>query len=72
MVTVNFKLTDIGRIEIALVRRETLATVLQQCRRQSGIELGGIIAVRCGKVMTKSDPVQDGDEIDVFPAISGG
>lgn len=72
MVTVNFKLTDIGRIEIALVKQETLATVLQQCRRQSGIELGGIIAVRCGKVITKNDLVQDGDEIDVFPAISGG
>lgn len=72
MVTVNFKLTDIGRIEIALRRQETLATVLQQCRRQSGIELGGIIAVRCGKVITKNDLVQDGDEIDVFPAISGG
>ena len=72
MVTVNFKLTDIGRIEIALVKQETLATVLQQCRRQAGIELGGIIAVRCGKVITKNDLVQDGDEIDVFPAISGG
>jgi molybdopterin converting factor small subunit len=72
MVTVNFKLSDIGRIEIPLSKQETLATVLQQCRRQSGIELGGIIAVRCGKVMTKSDLVQNGDEIDVFPAISGG
>lgn len=72
MVTVNFKLTDIGRIEIPLGTQETLATVLQQCRRQSGIELGGIIAVRCGKVITKNDLVQDGDEIDVFPAISGG
>ncbi len=72
MVTVNFKLSDIGRIEIPLSRQETLATVLQQCRRQAGIELGGIIAVRYGKVITKNDLVQDGDEIDVFPAISGG
>lgn len=55
-----------------LSKQETLATVLQQCRRQAGIEFGGIIAVRCGKVMTKSDLVLDGDEIDVFPAISGG
>lgn len=72
MVTVNFKLTDIGRIEIPLGRQETLAMVLRQCRRQSGIVIGGIIAVRCGKVITKNDLVQDGDEIDVFPAISGG
>jgi molybdopterin converting factor small subunit len=72
MVTVNFKLTDIGRIEISLPRQETLATVLQQCRRQSGIDLGGIIAVRCGQVISRNALVQDGDEIDVFPAISGG
>ncbi len=72
MVTVNFKLTDIGRIEISLRRQETLATVLQQCRRQSGIDLGAIIAVRCGQVISRNDLVQDGDEIDVFPAISGG
>ena len=72
MVTVNFKLTDIGKIKIPFVKRETLATELQQCRRQSGIELGGIIAVRCGKVMSTNDLVRDGDEIDVFPAISGG
>jgi molybdopterin converting factor small subunit len=72
MVIVNFKLTDIGRIETSLGKPETLATVLQQCRRQSGIELGGIIAVRCGQVITINDLVRDGDEIDVFPAISGG
>ncbi|NOR26349.1 MAG: hypothetical protein GQ542_18565 [Desulforhopalus sp.] len=72
MVSVNFKLSDIGRIEVCLEKYETLATVLEQCTAQSGIELGGIIAIRGGKVLKKSDLVKDQDEIDVFPAISGG
>lgn len=72
MVTVNFKLTDIGRIEVSIEKHETLAIVLQQCTVQAGVELGGIIAIREGKVLKKSDLVGDGDEIDVFPAISGG
>jgi sulfur carrier protein ThiS len=72
MVTVNFKLSDIGRIEVNSEKQETLATVLRQCTAQAGIELGGIIAIRKGKVLKKSDLVEDGDEIDVFPAISGG
>lgn len=72
MVGVNFKLTDIGRIVVSLEKDQTLATVLQQCTGQAGIELGGIIAIRQGKVLKESDLVEDGDEIDVFPAISGG
>lgn len=72
MVGVNFKLTDIGRIEVGLEKAETLATVLQQCTAQAGIELGGIIAIREGKVLKKTDLVENRDEIDVFPAISGG
>ncbi len=72
MVSVNFKLTDIGRIVVSLEKDQTLATVLQQCTGQAGIELGGIIAIRQGKVLKESDLVEDGDEIDVFPAISGG
>ena len=72
MVTINFKLSDIGRIELGLKKHETLETVLQQCIAQAGFELGGIIAVREGKVLKKTDLVEDQDEIDVFPAISGG
>lgn len=72
MVSINFKLTDIGRIEVPLEKRETLATVLQQCAAQAGRELGGIIAIRAGRVLKESDLVEDFDEIDVFPAISGG
>ena len=72
MVNINFKLTDIGRIEVRLEKRETLATVLQQGAAQAGIELGGIIAIRAGRVLKESDLVEDIDVIDVFPAISSG
>lgn len=72
MVDVNFKLTDFGKIEVSLEKPESLATVLQQCIAQTGIELGGIIAIREGKVLKKTDLVEDQDTIDVFPAISGG
>lgn len=72
MVTVNFKLFEIGRIEVSIEKHETLATLLRHCTAQAGIELGGIIAIRKGKVLKKNDLVEDGDEIDVFPAISGG
>jgi sulfur carrier protein ThiS len=72
MVTINFKLTDIGKIEVSLEKHETLATVLQEYTAQAGFELGGIIAIREGKVLKKTDLVKDQDEIDVYPAISGG
>ena len=72
MVSVNFKLTDIGRIEVSLKKRETLETLLLKCSAQSGIEFGGTIAIRGGRVLKGSDLVEDHDEIDVFPAISGG
>ncbi|MGB3213120.1 MAG: hypothetical protein WBB19_20625 [Desulforhopalus sp.] len=72
MVSVNFKLTDIGRIEVSLGKHEPLSTVIQRCAAQAGIDLGGIIAIRRGKVLKKSDLVEDRDEIDVFPALSGG
>jgi len=72
VVSVNFKLTDIGRIEVRLEKCETLATVLQQCAAQAGVEFGGTIAIRSGRVLKEDDLVEDLDEIDVFPAISGG
>ena len=59
-------------MEVGLEKHETLETVLQQCTAQAGFELGGIIAIREGKVLKKTDLVKDQDEIEVFPAISGG
>jgi sulfur carrier protein ThiS len=72
MVIINFKMTDIGRVEVAVEKQQPLATVLLQCSSLTGIEVGGVIAIRQGQVITKNSIVEDGDEIDIFPAISGG
>jgi len=72
MVVINFKLTDVGRVELAIVKPEKLESVLRICAAKSGLELAGIIAIRKSRVIKGNDVVEDGDEIDVFPAISGG
>jgi sulfur carrier protein ThiS len=72
MVIINFKLTDVGRVEVAVEKQQTLEMILLECSRLTGREPGGVIAIRQGKVITRTSIVEDGDEIDVFPAISGG
>ena len=72
MVIINFKMTDFGRVEVAVAKQQLLSTVLLQCSNLTGMEIGGVIAIRQGKVITKNSIVEDGDEIDIFPALSGG
>lgn len=72
MVAVNFKLRDIGRVELTLLKPETLAVLLQRCREKTGGNLGGVIAIRQGKILKQNELILDGDEVDIFPAISGG
>jgi molybdopterin converting factor small subunit len=72
MVTIHFRLTDIGRLEIHIEKPETLAAVLQLCTAKTDCALGGIIAICKGRVLKESDLVHDGDELDIFPALSGG
>jgi len=72
MVKVNFKIFDIDSLEFSLEKHETLASVLKQCTARTGIELGGIIAIRNGQVIQGNCLVEDRDEINLLPAISGG
>jgi molybdopterin converting factor small subunit len=72
MVTFNFKLTERGIVNCPISRAERLDVVLQQYTAEEGIDLGGYIAVREGKVMKGKSLINDGDMIDIFPAISGG
>lgn len=72
MVTVNFRLTDAGRVETDITRSQRLKDVIQQCAAKANLNVGGIIAIRNGSVIQENDMVENGDEIDVFPAISGG
>jgi len=72
VVTFNFRLTGRGKVQFPLSKPEKLDTVLKQCAAGEGIRLGGYIAIRKGAVIASSNLIADGDEIDIFPAISGG
>ena len=72
MVAITFRLSEIGRIEIPLAGSEKWKAVIDRCTTLTGVEPGAILAVRKGTVLRGQDIVEDGDEIDVFPAISGG
>ncbi len=72
MVTVNFKLTDTGTVQLDVSGPERFDNILQRCTTTSSVHLGGFIAVRDNRVLTEKDLVLDRDEIDVFPALSGG
>ncbi len=72
MVRVTFKLTEVGRIELDLPTPLLFKEVLRHCIARTGYIPGGYIAVRKGKVVNLGDMVEKGDEIDIFPALSGG
>lgn len=72
MVSVTFRLSEIGRIEIPQSGPENWEALVARCAARAGVELGNILAVRNGTLLMGHDLVEDGDEIDVFPAISGG
>ena len=72
MIIVTFRLSEAGRVEIPLAGPEKWGALVNRCAARAGVELGGILAVRNGTLLLGHDLVEDGDEIDVFPAISGG
>ncbi len=72
MVTVNFKLMDIGTIRVDIHKPETMAKVLQLCCTKPNVDFATIMAVRNSTIVKIDDLVEDGDVIDIFPAISGG
>ncbi len=67
-----FKLSEAGSVELTLSGPQTLQAVLENAAVQAGIQLGGFIAIRDGKVLTAEKMVDVDDVIEVFPAISGG
>jgi hypothetical protein len=72
MVTVNFNLLDIDTVQVHINEPEKFERFLQRCTSKAGIELGGCIAVRENRVLKGMDLVRDLDNIDIFPALSGG
>ncbi len=72
MVTVNFKLQKNGSVQLPVYGPERFEAILERCAMKSRVDLGGFIAVRKNRVITGRDMIKDYDEIDVFPALSGG
>ncbi len=72
MVTLRFKLSDRSDFEVPLSGPENLGDLLGRVSRDSGIELGRVIAIRQGKVVAGHKAVEDQDIIEIYPAISGG
>jgi sulfur carrier protein ThiS len=72
MVTLNFKLSSVGKVDMKLTESVTWLQLLDTCASEYAVQKSGVIAVRNGKVLSADDLVAVGDVIDVFPAISGG
>lgn len=72
MVTLTFKLTEVGRVGLDLPTPSPLAEVVERCTAASGYRPGGYIAIRDGRVIGPETMVADGDHILIFPALSGG
>ena len=72
MVKLSFKMSDVGTVELHLQQPLGFSQVLEQCSRMAGTKIGGVIAVRNGRVISLSDTIGIHDSIDIFPALSGG
>ncbi len=72
MVRVTFRLTEVGSIDVDLPTPLLLREVVQHCTNKTGYSPGSYIAVRRGKIVNAGDLVEERDEIDIFPALSGG
>ncbi len=72
MVKITFKMSDLGTVEVELDQARQLSQLLEEIYLNAGEKMGGIIAVRDGKVINFDDLVEVDDEITIFPALSGG
>lgn len=73
MVKVHFKLSDVGLVELEIETPVSFEGLLELCSKKTGVECGGVIAViRNGRVLSMSDMIEGEEEIDVYPAVSGG
>jgi sulfur carrier protein ThiS len=72
VVTLNFKLSDVGSMQLESTVPVKFEKILNQCIARTASECGEVLAIRNGKVLTSQDIVAESDVIDVYPAISGG
>ncbi len=72
MVTIHFKLFDAGTIQLEIDKPTRFNELLKRCPLHLDEKKGGFIAVRNHSIITGNELVSDSDEIEVFPALSGG
>lgn len=72
MVKINFRLSGAESVSLSIDMPRRLDDLVRQSAAQAGVALGGYIAVRKGRVVSADAMVGGEEEIDIFPAISGG
>ncbi|BHH85300.1 hypothetical protein [Desulforhopalus sp. 52FAK] len=72
MVTVRFKLSELGTVEIPITVPTRFERILELCAEHTGRPVGSVLAVRNEKVINLLDKIEEDDVIDVYPALSGG
>lgn len=72
MVSLEFKLSDLGKIDIELDGPLPLGELIRRYGPASGEDAGSYIAVRAGEVIQEDSLIHDGETVILLPAISGG
>jgi molybdopterin converting factor small subunit len=72
VVILYFKLSQVGRVDLKLAAPLSLTDLLARAADQNGIKIGGTMVVRRGRLLGQDDLIYDGDELDIYPALSGG
>jgi len=72
VVMIHFKMSLLGRVSVTLAEPESWADVLVRCPGNIDSTPDNVIAVRRGSILSPDDMIEKNDEIDVFPALSGG
>ena len=72
MVILHFKLSPLGRVDLNLAAPLPLTDLLDRAVDKNGVKIGGTMVVRRGMLLAEDELIYDGDELDIYPALSGG
>jgi len=72
VVILHFKLSPLDRVDLNLASPLPLTDLLDLAVDQNGVKIGGTMVVRRGKLLAEDELIYDGDELDIYPALSGG
>lgn len=72
MVILDFRLSQVGRVDFSLAVPLPLSELLARAAAENGAKIGGTMVIRRGRLLGQEDLIYDGDELDIYPALSGG